>query len=280
MALAERAAPVAEDTQHAFDGVAATYDRSNAENPGLVAMRRRALSALSLALPGGGRVLDLGCGPGTDEPRAGGARLPGDGHRLVAGDGRRGAATGARGRALRSRRRPPSRHPRARPPGAGTLRRRLLEFRSAQLRRRTCRQPPAPSPGASAPAACWWRRSSAASARGRSRSIWRAATGGAPGVRFSRAFVPVPLERRRVWTRYYTPASSSGRLSRPASRANPCARSALLAPPPYLRGVRRSPSGPGDALWRVDDAVGHWPGVRTWGDHFLIVLQKRGGLAP
>jgi hypothetical protein len=27
-------------------------------------------------------------------------------------------------------------------------------------------------------------------------------------------------------------------------------------------------------LQRFDDRVGHWPGLRACGDHFLIVLEK------
>ena len=26
--------------------------------------------------------------------------------------------------------------------------------------------------------------------------------------------------------------------------------------------------------WRIEDRVGGWPGIRAWGDHFLIVLRK------
>src|SRR4051794_22475591 len=56
------------ETQRAFDGVAVGYDRANAANPGLCQMRRRALATLLRHVPTGARVLDLGCGPGTDEP--------------------------------------------------------------------------------------------------------------------------------------------------------------------------------------------------------------------
>ena len=51
------------DTQQAFDSVAATYDRSNAENPTLVEMRRRTRATLEAYVPQGSSVLDLGCGP-------------------------------------------------------------------------------------------------------------------------------------------------------------------------------------------------------------------------
>src|SRR6202165_1598984 len=54
------------DTQRAFDGVASAYDRSNADNPTLCGMRRRTLAAVAAHVPAGGRIIDLGCGPGAD----------------------------------------------------------------------------------------------------------------------------------------------------------------------------------------------------------------------
>jgi ubiquinone/menaquinone biosynthesis C-methylase UbiE len=54
------------DTQQAFDGVAAGYDRSNAANPLLCAMRKRVRRTIAEYVPAGSRILDLGCGPGTD----------------------------------------------------------------------------------------------------------------------------------------------------------------------------------------------------------------------
>src|SRR4029079_17874876 len=51
------------DTQQAFDAVAADYDRSNAANPTLCAMRRRAWHAVNTFVPRGSHILDLGCGP-------------------------------------------------------------------------------------------------------------------------------------------------------------------------------------------------------------------------
>ena len=48
----------------------------------------------------------------------------------------------------------------------------------------------------------------------------------------------------------------------------------LFAPPPYLESFAdRHPQFTG-ALLRLDDAIGGWPGVRSCGDHFLIVLRK------
>ena len=55
------------DTQQAFDSVAASYDRSNTENPILCAMRERVLAEVSRRVASRGRILDLGCGPGADD---------------------------------------------------------------------------------------------------------------------------------------------------------------------------------------------------------------------
>ena len=54
------------DTQRAFDGVAEDYDRSNAENRILSAMRERVRQTVERFVPPGSRILDLGCGPGAD----------------------------------------------------------------------------------------------------------------------------------------------------------------------------------------------------------------------
>src|ERR1700722_7651430 len=43
------------------------YHRSNAGNPPLCEMRRRTLAEVTGRVPAGGRILDLGCGPGTDD---------------------------------------------------------------------------------------------------------------------------------------------------------------------------------------------------------------------
>src|SRR4051812_46302861 len=55
------------DTRRAFEGVAAEYHEANQENPILRGMRRRVLRALTREVPAGAHILDLGCGPGTDD---------------------------------------------------------------------------------------------------------------------------------------------------------------------------------------------------------------------
>ena len=50
----------------AFDAVAADYDRREADNPIMQLMRARSLAALESAFPSGAKVLDVGCGTGTE----------------------------------------------------------------------------------------------------------------------------------------------------------------------------------------------------------------------
>ena len=54
------------DTQQAFDAVASGYDRSNTENRTLSDMRERVRCAVSEAVAPDAHLLDLGCGPGAD----------------------------------------------------------------------------------------------------------------------------------------------------------------------------------------------------------------------
>jgi hypothetical protein len=93
-------------------------------------------------------------------------------------------------------------------------------------------------------------------------------------VRFRRGLVPVPLEGRTVWTRYFTPRElervfGACGLTRVSLRAL-----GLFVPPPYLGAFAARHRTLVGALQRVEDRVGGWPGLRGWGDHFLIVLRK------
>ena len=128
------------DTQRAFDGVAADYDRSNAENPTLCATcaahAREAVLTLRAARVARARSRLRSRHRRRVRWRS---RLSRHRHRLVAGDGRRGAPRASRGAGLARPRR------RACTLGiheldalrAGAVRRRVLELRPAQLRRRS-----------------------------------------------------------------------------------------------------------------------------------------------
>ena len=87
--------------------------------------------------------------------------------------------------------------------------------------------------------------------------------------------VPVPLEGRTVWTRYYTPRPSHGSSRRSASSLVSLRALGLFAPPPYLERVRRPPPASGRrrcSASRIEPAAGR--ACARWGDHFLIVLAR------
>src|SRR5258707_14896272 len=83
------------DTQRAFDGVAAGYDRSKAANRMLVHMRARAWAAVGAFVPRGAPVIDLGCGPGCDAEH-----FAGLGYRVPAIDWSHGMVDEARRRVV------------------------------------------------------------------------------------------------------------------------------------------------------------------------------------
>ena len=261
------------DTQRAFDGVAAGYYRSNAANRLLVSMRARAWRALDAFVPRGSHVIDLGCGPGCDAEH-----LALHGYRVTAIDWSRAMVDQARRRVL----------------AAGVTERvdvlhigiheidRLapVQFDAAysSFGPLNCVDDLAGAarliadrlrPGGVVVASvigrvCPWELALYL-ARGR----WRRAT-----VRFRPDPVPVPLEGRTVWTRYYTPAAFAGIFAAAGFTPASLRTLGLFVPPPYLDAFASRHPHLVSALQRVEDRVGGWPGIRAWGDHFLIVLRK------
>jgi SAM-dependent methyltransferase len=263
------------DTQRAFDGVASDYDRSNAENTILCAMRARLWAAVDAHVAPGSQILDLGCGPGCDAER-----FAVRGHHVTAIDWSAAMVAEARRRVRDS--------------GVG----RRVDVRHLGIHDLDRLMPPTRQFDAAysnfGPLNCIAQPNAAAhmiADRVRTGGVlvasvigrvcpWEIAVHTARGqfartaVRFRRGLAPVPLEGRTVWTRYYTPGEFQ-RIFELAGfrRASLCALG-LFVPPPYMQAFAGRHPMLVSALQRIDDRVGGWPGIRAWGDHFLIVMRK------
>jgi len=261
------------ETRRAFDIVAETYHDDNARNPVIREMRRRTIEAVTSRLAPGSRLLDLGCGPGPDAETLG--RL---GYDVVAIDWSPEMVEEA------------SRRVRA----AGLERR--VEVRNLGIHEIDRLEAGAfdgaysdlgplncvPDLGAAArgiadrlkPGGLF-----AASIIGRV-CPWEVALYGLRrdwkrlSVRFSRDFVPVPFYGRTVWTRYYGPTEVEREFGAAGFEREALRSLGLLVPPPYLEGFASRHPGLVRVLEKLEDRVASYPGVRQWGDHFLIVMRK------
>ncbi len=261
------------DTQQAFDAVASGYDRSNTENRTLSDMRERVRRAVSEAVVPKAHLLDLGCGPGADIVHF--ANL---GHQVTAIDwspamvreSQRRVSTAGLSSSVAVHhlgiqeldRLPPGRFDAAYS-NFGPLNCVPDLAESARLIAGRIRR------GGMIVASvigrvCPWELSLYLA-----RGDWSRAL-----VRFRGGLVPVPLDGRQVWTRYYSP----GRFARTFADAGFSLVSlralGLFTPPPYLQAFADRHPALVTALQQVDDVVGGWPGARTWGDHFLIVMER------
>ena len=269
--------PALAETQRAFDGVAGSYDRSNTENSTLCQMRARVQRAVHAAVPAGARLLDLGCGPGADAEYF--ARA---GHRVTAIDWspamvdesrRRVSAAGLADRVVVQH---VGIHELERLDHVATAfdaaysnfgpQHCLFDLPSAAASIATRLRPGGVLVASVIGQVCPWEI-----ARYLARGDVSRAT-----LRFKRGMVAVPLEGRTVWTRYFTPREfeaifTAAGMTRVSLRAL-----GLFVPPPYLHAFAdRHPRLIG-ALQSLEDRAGLWPGLRVWGDHFLMVLRKTG----
>lgn len=261
------------DTAHAFDGVASAYDRSNTENPILCAMRERVLAAVMRQAPAGARILDLGCGPGADAEV-----LARQGYQVTAVDWSRGMVEEASRRAAH----------------AGVADRCAVYHLGIQqldhlpagvfdvaysnfgplncvpdLRDAARQIASRIRPGGALVASVIGRVCPWEIALFGLRADWARLS-----VRYARDAVAVPLNGRTVWMRYYSPAEFEAACVPAGFARASLVALGLFAPPPYLQGFAGRHPRLHRVLHRLDAAAGAWPGLRHWGDHFLMVLRK------
>jgi hypothetical protein len=97
-------------------------------------------------------------------------------------------------------------------------------------------------------------------------------------VRFARNTVPVSMNKRTIWTRYYGPREFYRAFAREFTLTH-YRGLCLFAPPPYLTWMRERHAGWYERLWRLDRRVSGWPIMRGLGDHFLIIMKKRSAVS-
>jgi 2-polyprenyl-3-methyl-5-hydroxy-6-metoxy-1,4-benzoquinol methylase len=87
--------------------------------------------------------------------------------------------------------------------------------------------------------------------------------------------VAVGMNRHTIWTSYYRPMEFYGSFAEHFDLVEYRGLS-LFLPPPYLAHWHDRHPRLLEWLGRVDDVAGGWPGLRNAGDHFLIVMRRKG----
>jgi SAM-dependent methyltransferase len=261
-------------TRDAFDSVAADYDGPRGNNGPIQDMRAEMWRTLDASFAPGSRLIDIGCGTGLDA-----VRMARSGHAVTATDWSPRMIERTRERAVAEQL-----HERVRALALGAHELGGLaesgEFDGAysNLGALNC----VPDLGAVAEQCARLLRPSGTlvfAVIGRIcpweighyalRADWQRI-----GVRFAGGMVPVGMNKRVVWTHYYTPREFYRVFARRFALES-CRSLGLLVPPPYLTRLRERHFTWYERLQRLERRAGRWPGVRSLGDHFLMVLRKR-----
>ena len=267
-------APQLRETRDAFDSVAADYDGPRGNNDLIQDMRSEMWRWLDATFAPGSRLIDIGCGTGLDAIRM--ARL---GHQVTATDWSPQMALRTSDRAIREhltdrvRVVPAGAHELDRLDAQGTY-----DGAYSNLGPLNC----VPDLGGVARECARLVKPGGAlvfTVIGRicpweivhylRRRQWARVK-----VRFARDFVPVSMNKRTIWTRYYGPREFYSAFEHQFTLSH-YRGVCVFAPPPYLTGIRdRHPRSYG-RLWRLDRRISGWPLLRGTGDHFLMVMRRR-----
>jgi ubiquinone/menaquinone biosynthesis C-methylase UbiE len=262
------------DTREAFDSVAADYDGARGNNLLIQDMRHEMWRWLDATFAPGSRLIDLGCGTGLDA-----IRLAKQGHHVTATDWSPRMVERTRDRAVRES---VTQNVRAIPVGAHELERleadEPFDGAYSNLGPLNC------VPDMTAVAAQCARLIKPGGALvftviGRI-CPWEIVHFGLKRnwerlrVRFSAGMEPVRMNKRTVWTRYYSPREFYRAFQR-EFRLGHCRGVCVFAPPPYMTSVRERHPHLYRWLWQLDRKVTGWPLLRSTGDHFLMVMLRR-----
>jgi SAM-dependent methyltransferase len=262
------------DTQAAFDEVATGYDGPLGNNTLIQAVRARTVAAINRSLTPGSVLLDLGCGTGLDA-----VALARQGYRVTAIDWSANMVRQTRERAARADSvgmvavHQVGIHELGRLP-AGTF-----DGAYSNLGALNCVPDLATAassiaerlrPGGVLIASvigrvCPWELAIFARKR-----AW-----GRAGARWSTKPVAVPLNGRPVWTRYYSPSEFRSTFAAAGFSLRSLRTLGLLVPPPYAIAFSDRHPRLVARLQVLEDRVANWPAIRSWGDHFLVVMERR-----
>jgi len=261
------------DTQRAFDEVAAGYDGPLGNNTLIQAMRARTLAAVTRSLAPGSALLDLGCGTGLDA-----VALGRQGYRVTAIDWSANMVRQTRERALRADHNGAVAVHQVGIHELGRLPAGAFDGAYSDLGALNC-VPDLASAAASIAQrlrpggvliasvigrVCPWELAIFSRKRD-----WRRAA-----ARWSREPVPVPLSGGTVWTRYYSPSEFRSRFEAAGFSLRSLRTLGLLVPPPYALAFAERHSRLVPRLQVMEDRIAAWPGLRGWGDHFLVVMDR------
>jgi 2-polyprenyl-3-methyl-5-hydroxy-6-metoxy-1,4-benzoquinol methylase len=262
------------ETRDAFDSVAADYDGPRGNNALIQDMRSEMWRVLDETFARGSRLMDLGCGTGLDAVRM--ARV---GHHVTATDWSQGMVDRTRQRAEHEQL---ADSVQTRAVGAHELSRieGHAQFDGAysnlgalncvpnltEMAEQCARllKPRAALVFSVIGRICPWEIGYYALRRN-----W-----GRLRVRFAPAMVPVGMNKRVVWTRYYTPREFYAAFERQFVLEH-WRGLCVFAPPPYITRMKEKHVRLYERLWRLDRRVAGWPVLRNIGDHFVMVMTKR-----